>query len=210
MEGEDLIIADFFKDINNGSYVDAGCYHPLHLSNTYLLYKKGWRGVNIDLSEYTIDLFNFLRPDDLNLLTAISDKEGEISFYYQKKFSQLNTTDKKIASEHFQGKFKERTVKCRTIQNILDQSKYKNRKIDFLNIDVEGAEMKVLETLNFKIYDPSLICIEILGYRDLSEEKREIEIKYSKIYKFLENRGYKKTWSGSSYCSHLFTKRDTF
>ena len=66
--------------------------------------------------------------------------------------------------------------------------------------------MKVLETLNFEIYDPSLICIEILGYRDLNIEKREIEIKNNKIFKFLVDRGYKKIWSGSSYCSHLFTK----
>ena len=210
MDGEDTAVEIFNKKKDKGFYVDIGAHHPIQRNNTNLLFQKGWEGINIDINEFSIDLFNFLRPDDLNLLTAISDKEGEISFYYQKKFSQLNTTDKKIANEHFQGKFKERTVKCRTIQNILDQSKYKNRKIDFLNIDVEGAEMKVLETLNFKLYDPSLICIEILGYRDLSAEKREIEIKHSKIYKFLENRGYKKIWSGSSYCSHLFTKRDTF
>ena len=210
MDGEDLAIDQYVNKTEKGFYVDIGAHHPIQRNNTNLLFQKGWEGINIDINEFTIDLFNFLRPDDLNLLTAISDKEGEISYYYQKKFSQLNTTDKKIANEHFQGKFKERTVKCRTIQNILDQSKYKNRKIDFLNIDVEGAEMKVLETLNFKIYDPSLICIEILGYRDLRAEKREIEIKHSKIYKFLENRGYKKIWSGSSYCSHLFTKQDTF
>ena len=47
----------------------------------------------------------------------------------------------------------------------------------FLNIDVEGAEMKVLNTLNFEIYDPSLICIEILGYREMQSEQREKEIK---------------------------------
>ena len=133
-------------------------------------------------------------------------KRGRFPFFIKKKFSQLNTTDKKIAEENFQGKFEERKVKCQTIKNILDNSKYKNKKIDFLNIDVEGAEMKVLETLDFEIYDPSLICIEILGYRDLSKEEREIEIKNDKIYKFLVDRGYNKIWSGSSYCSHLFTK----
>ena len=40
MEGEDLIITEYLKNINNGFYVDAGCYHPLHLSNTHLLHKK--------------------------------------------------------------------------------------------------------------------------------------------------------------------------
>ena len=206
MDGEDIAVDLFNKKKNKGFYVDIGAHHPIQRNNTHLLFKKGWQGINIDVNQFSIDLFNFLRPNDLNLQVAVSDKEGEISFFYQKKFSQLNTTDKKIAEENFHGKFQERKVKCQTIKNILDNSKYKNKKIDFLNIDVEGAEMKVLETLNFKIYDPSLICIEILGYRDLSLEKREIEIKNNRIFKFLVDRGYKKIWSGSSYCSHLFTK----
>ena len=206
MDGEDIAIDLFNKKKNNGFYVDVGAHHPIQRNNTHLLFKKGWEGINIDVNQFSIDLFNFLRPNDLNLQVAVSDKEGDILFFYQKKFSQLNTTDKKIAEENFQGNFQQRKVKCQTIKNILDNSKYKNKKIDFLNIDVEGSEMKVLETLNFKIYDPSLICIEILGYRNLSPEKREIEIKNNRIYKFLVDRGYKKIWSGSSYCSHLFTK----
>ena len=40
MEGEDLVIIENFKNIKNGIYVDAGCYHPLHLNNTFLLYKR--------------------------------------------------------------------------------------------------------------------------------------------------------------------------
>ena len=206
MDGEDIAIDLFNKKKNNGFYVDVGAHHPIQRNNTHLLFKKGWEGINIDVNQFSIDLFNFVRPNDLNLQVAVSDKEGDILFFYQKKFSQLNTTDKKIAEENFQGKFLQRKVKCQTIKNILDNSKYKNKKIDLLNIDVEGSEMKVLETLNFKIYDPSLICIEILGYRDLSLEKREVEIKNNRIYKFLVDKGYKKIWSGSSYCSHLFTK----
>ena len=206
MDGEDLAIDLFNKKRDKGFYVDIGAHHPIQRNNTHLLFKKGWGGINIDINQFSIELFNFLRPKDLNLQIAISDKEGEVSFFYQKKFSQLNTTDKRVAEENFQGIFQEKKVKCQTIQNILDNSKYKNKKIDFLNIDIEGAEMKVLNTLNFEIYDPSLICIEILGYRDLNSEQREKEIKNNEIYKFLVNQGYKKVWSGSSYCSHLFTK----
>ena len=51
-------------------YVDAGCYHPLHLSNTYLLYKRSWNGINIDISEFSIKLFNYLRPNDVNINSA--------------------------------------------------------------------------------------------------------------------------------------------
>ena len=66
--------------------------------------------------------------------------------------------------------------------------------------------MKVLKKLDFKQYDPSLICIEILGFRDLEAYDREKKIKEDDIYKFLVGKGYKKVWSGSSYCSHLFSK----
>ena len=206
MDGEDIAINVFNKKLEKGFYVDIGAHHPIQRNNTHLLFKKGWEGINIDVNKFSIDLFNFLRPEDLNLQIAVSDKEGELSFYYQKKFSQLNTTDKEIAKENFQGNYQEKKVKCQTIQNILDNSKYSNKKIDFLNIDVEGAEMKVLNTLNFEIYDPSLICVEILGYREMQSEQREKEIKNNEIYKFLVNKGYKKVWSGLSYCSHLFTK----
>ncbi len=206
MDGEDTAINVFNKKKDRGFYVDIGAHHPIQRNNTHLLFRKGWEGINIDVNQFSIELFNFLRPNDLNLQIAVSDKEGEISFFYQKKFSQLNTTDKEVAKENFQGNFQEKKVKCQTIQNILDNSKFKNKRIDFLNVDVEGAEMKILNTLNFEIYDPSLICIEILGYREMQSEQREKEIKNNQIYKFLVNKGYKKVWSGVSYCSHLFTK----
>ena len=206
MDGEDTAIDKFVENKSNGFYVDLGAHHPLHRNNTYLLFKKGWSGINIDVNEFSIELFEFLRPKDTNIQTAISDKNDVITFYYQKDFSQLNTTDKNIAKEHFSNEFKEKSIVCHTIENILENSKFKNNKIDFLNIDIEGAEMKVLKTLNFAKYDPQVICIEILGYRELNAENREIKIKNSEIYKFLSNKNYKKVWSGSSYCSHLFTK----
>ena len=209
MDGEDLAIDKFIGDKNSGFYVDIGAHHPIQRNNTHLLFKRGWEGINIDINNFSIDLFDFLRPKDLNILTAVSDKKGKIIFYYQKNFSQLNTTNKKLAIQHFNGIFKEKTISCNTIQNILEKSKYKDRKIDFLNIDVEGSEMKVIETLNFEKYDPSLICIEILGYRELNDMEREIKIKNDEIYKFLQHKGYKKVWSGSSFCSHLFVKQNT-
>ena len=108
MEGEDLELLKITKNINQGFYVDAGCYHPLHLSNTYLLCKKKWNGINIDISEFSIKLFNFIRPDDVNINSAVSNSESEITFYYQKKLSQLSTVKKEISKERMQGFVKEK------------------------------------------------------------------------------------------------------
>ena len=90
--------------------------------------------------------------------------------------------------------------------SLLEQTKHKNQKINFLNIDVEGAEMKVLENLDFNTYDPEVLCVEILGYRHLNSLEKESAIKLDEIYKFLTNKKYKKVWSGASYCSHIFVK----
>ena len=196
MEGEDLIIADLTKNINNGFYVDAGCYHPLHLNNTYLLYKRKWNGINIDISEFSIKLFNFMRPDDVNINSAISDSENEISFYYQKKLSQLSTIKKNISTERMQGKIKEKKIKSYTLNSVLKNSKFKDKQIDFLNIDVEGADFEALRSLDFKTYNPKIICIEIM----------EKNILNSKIFNFLKNLNYKKVWSSKSEFNHIFSK----
>ena len=196
MEGEDLIIADLTKNINNGFYVDAGCYHPLHLNNTYLLYKRKWNGINIDISEFSIKLFNFMRPDDVNINSAISDSENEISFYYQKKLSQLSTIKKNISTERMQGKIKEKKIKSFTLNSVLKNSKFKDKQIDFLNIDVEGADFEALRSLDFKTYNPKIICIEIM----------EKNILNSKTFNFLKNLSYKKVWSSKSEFNHIFSK----
>ena len=196
MEGEDLIISDLTKNIKNGFYVDAGCYHPLHLNNTYLLYKRSWNGINIDISEFSIKLFNYLRPNDVNINSAVSNMEKEISFYYQKKLSQLSTIKKAISNERMQGNIKEKKIKSLKLNSILNQSKFKNRQIDFLNIDVEGADFEVLKSLDFTIYEPKIICIEIM-------EKNIFE---SEIYNFLKDLNYKKIWSSKSSFNHIFLK----
>ena len=196
MEGEDLIILDNIKNINNGFYVDAGCYHPLHLNNTYLLYKRSWNGINIDISEFSIKLFDYLRPNDFNINSAVSNSEKEILFYYQKKLSQLSTIKKEISTERMQGSIKEKKIRSLTLNSIINESKFKNRQIDFLNIDIEGADLEALKSLDFRIYDPKIICIEII-------EKNIIN---SEIYKFLNDLNYRKIWSSKSCFNHIFVK----
>ena len=194
MDNEDLAVIDYFKDKKNGFYVDVGCYHPTHRNNTYLLHKKNWSGVNIDTSKFSIDLFNHMRPKDLNYNCAISNKNEIIKLFYQKELSQLSTTERDQAETVFQGNIKEKEVQAFTLDEILDRDKFKDIKIDFLDIDVEGADLKVLEGLSFDRFKPELVCVEI----------HTKEIKQSDIYKFLINKNYELLWSGVF--SHIFKR----
>ena len=189
MDNEDTAVLDYFKDKKNGFYVDVGCYHPIHRNNTYLLHKQNWNGVNIDTSEFSIDLFNHMRPKDLNYNCAISNRNEIIKLFYQKEFSQLSTTVSAQAKTVFQGNIKEKEIQAFTLDEILSEGKFKNNKIDFLDIDVEGADLKVLEGLSFDVYKPELVSVEI----------HTKEIKKSEVYKFLTNKNYQLIWSNEPY-----------
>ena len=194
MDKEDVEVRKYFKDKKNGFFVDVGSYHPLHRNNTMLLYKEGWRGINIDISDFSIKLFNHIRPEDLNINLAVSKKEGYVDMFFQKKLSQLSTIKKISAESAFQGKIKTAKIISKTLTEIIDKSKYEGKKIDFLDIDVEGADLDVLESLDFSKYSPELICVEVI--KENNEE--------SDIFKFLKNKNYQKIWSGVF--SHIFKK----
>ncbi|MDC3158520.1 FkbM family methyltransferase, partial [Candidatus Pelagibacter sp.] len=149
--GEDIIIQGLFNHKKNGFYIDVGCYHPVRASLTHLLYKKGWKGVNIDISKDTINLFNIARPNDKNINIGIADKEGE-DFYYQS--SHINQAN----SFKFYDNVKKVKVQITTLDNIIKNLGIE--KIDFLNIDVEYRDFKALQGLNLNNVRPSLIAIE--------------------------------------------------
>ena len=198
---EDLFLEEYFKEVPNGFYVDLGCYHPIQYNNTILLYQKGWRGINIDINEFSIKLFNFCRPDDLNLNLAISDKNSEIDFYYQKKLSLISTIKKSRCNFSFQGKINKKKILSQTLTKALDDSKYKNRQIDFLDIDIEGADLDALKYLDFFRYSPKLICVEIFPE---NLDIHNINIEKSDIYNLLKIKNYQKIWSGTF--NHIFVR----
>ena len=197
MNGEDLFINNYFKD-KIGFYVDVGAYHPLELSNTYLLYKRGWSGINIDINSLSIDYFNFLRPDDININIAVSNKKTTKTIYYQKDKSPLNTLIPKQAKKMFLGSIKKRKIQSETLSKIIDNTKFKDKKINFLNIDTEGSDLEVLKNLNFIKYKPELVCVELIDSFDPDNKT----VKKNKIYNFLIKKKYKLLWSG--HFSHIF------
>ena len=164
-------------------------------SNTCLLHNKGWHGINIDINPTTIDLFNIVRPKDINLCTTIDENKSEFKFYYDDPFSPLNTLDKEFYEDskeaHFKKNKKEsfigeivKNVKSKTIDEILEISNlYTN--IDFLNIDIEGMDFKTLKQLVPKKLSPILISIET--HDPANTKLRDCD----QIINFLKENNYK-------------------
>jgi len=182
--GEDILLGKIFKK-QIGFYVDVGALHPINGSNTYHLYKKGWKGINFDLMEDNIKLFKIFRPRDISLSIAISSKSGLINSYIFDSGSGLNTLERNWAekwSKVINKNFKTVKVKKEKLTNMLD--KYNCPKnFDLLNIDVENHELDVLRGLDFKIYKPKIITIEI-------HTKKTKDIFKSPTYKYLEKENY--------------------
>ena len=195
MDGEDLFISDYFKIRERGFYIDVGCYHPIHRNNTFLLHKKGWNGINIDIHKFSIDLFNYLRPNDFNYNLAVSNKNQVLDMYFQKQLSQLSTIEEEQAKKVFQGNIKKSKINAVTLDSILEEINVDNLKIDLLDIDVEGADFKVLEGFSIEKYKPELICVEI----------HQKNIKESLISKYLDDFKYELIWSGVF--SHIFKSK---
>ena len=192
MFGEDLKIKNFFKNKKKGFYVDIGCYHPLDGNNTYLLYKKGWSGVNVDINKTSIELFKIARKKDFNFNIAISDKSKKVRVFFRKKINMLNTIVKKNAITNFQKGFSSAYIKSISLNSILKSLNLKNEKIDFLNLDVEGNELNVLKSFNFKKYRPELICVEI--HNQKLTKKIKDYYKKTRLYKLLIKQSYKLIW----------------
>ncbi len=191
----DLIIERIFKKKIKGIFIDVGCNHPIKYNNTYLLYKKGWNGINIDLDEDSIKQFNKLRSRDINvqtLITSYDDEEKELYFYHKR--SAINTVSKVLAeSRNIQ--YKEiKKIKGKSLNSIIEGSKFKNLKIDLLSIDIENYEYQALKNFNFEKYNIDIIVTEITDTNIKNLETVNLSlnnIMETDLYKLLINNNYK-------------------
>ena len=201
-EGETAILRRLFSS-NNGFYVDIGAYHPFFFSNTLMLYKFGWNGINIEPNYANFKQFVKYRKRDINLNCAISGNKNEL-YYYEYLEPALNTTSEtQVLKRKKEGinYINKKTIRCEKLGEILNKFCHK-KKIDFLNIDTEGTEFEVLKTNNWKKFKPKVIFCEILNC-DLEKAIK------NKITIYLKSKGYKifaKFYNNSVYIHKSFYK----
>ena len=186
-EGEDRILSRFFGHKADGFYVDVGAHHPKRFSNTYLFYRRGWRGVNIDAMPGSMAAFRQMRPRDINLECGVGPKDDTLTYHI---FTEpaLNGFSEQLSQSRHAADTSARLVETRPIRvrplgDILGEHLAPGRTIDFMSVDVEGLDLEVLRSNDWSLFRPKFILVEVLGstWETLNS---------SEVTKFLSDRGY--------------------
>lgn len=105
----------------------------------------------------------------------------------------MNTVDKNLVKSRKAKPKKIIKLSTTTINKIISNSPYKNKKINLLSIDIENHEYEALKNFNFKKYKIDIIVTECLNLKSKKLETQNQSLKYilnSKIYKLLIRNNY--------------------
>jgi len=157
---EDVMLWRVLKRIDQGFYIDVGANDPDQDSVTKAFYERGWHGINVEPAPQWFERLEKARPRDINLQLALGAEPGEITLY-EIPDTGLSTAEKKFAERHeaergYQSR--ELRVKMDTLSRVCER--FHQAPIHFLKIDVEGAEMAVLQGADFGKIRPWIILVE--------------------------------------------------
>lgn len=157
---EDVMLARLFQAQSVGFYVDIGAWHPTELSVTRHFYDLGWSGINIEPIRKQNELFAAERPRDLNLCVAVTDRKGSLRFHECADDTALSTTDDDQAAALTQDGHTITSYDVETITPAEILAHCEGRTVDFLKIDVEGCEERIVRSVDWQLFRPRVLVIE--------------------------------------------------
>jgi FkbM family methyltransferase len=158
--GEDIVLWRALGHLTPGWYVDVGACAPVVTSITKLFSLRGWRGINIEPLPHLIAELDADRPDDVNLRTALSDTEGELTLYVVSDDLQRTTLSESLADMYRADGYQivEQPTPVQTLNTVLRE--HPLPRIDFLKIDAEGMEDAIVRGLDLTTHQPLVIVAE--------------------------------------------------
>jgi FkbM family methyltransferase len=156
---EELIIRDFFQDRRDGFYLDVGCAWPQRNSTTYYLEKHlGWSGFGVDaVAEYG-PMWAEVRERGKFFNFLVSDHADTNDTFYRADWTGVSSVDEENVKRWKVG-YKKIEVPTITLNKLLDDNGVK--KVDFLSLDIEGAQLSALRGFDIERFRPDLACVEM-------------------------------------------------
>lgn len=169
--GEDRILHFLFSllEIPHPTYLDIGAHHPTYLSNTYLFYKGGARGVCVEPDPRLCENIKAGRPQDTCLNIGIAAGAiGNLKFYVFND-PTMNTFSEVIRDEQLQAGLtltQELLVEVQSINSVIARN-FPAGSPNLISLDTEGMDLAILETFDFATYRPEVFCIETVTNADI-------------------------------------------
>jgi FkbM family methyltransferase len=189
-DGQDQYLENnVFKGYKNGVYVDVGAHNGVSINNTlYFEKNNNWTGINIEPIKKVFDDLQINRPNNINLNYAVSNNDGETEFICNTGYTEMISGIKDtFDARHFQRLDRENNamgstteiinVKTKKLETIFDEHNISH--VNYLSIDVEGAEFEVIKSINF-----DKVFIDVIGFEN---NYNDVSIP---IIKYLEEKNF--------------------
>ena len=206
-QGEDIVVRSIFDALKvpRPSYIDIGAYHPLVNNNTYLLYRGGSRGVLVEPNPAFTEMLKSKRPGDRVLAIGIGVSEDSAADYYVFEGPGQDNTFSKAQADELVRQHGPSAVRAvmkvplRNINHVLDEE-FPAGGPDFFSIDIEGMDLQVLQSLDFKRHRPKVFCVETtaLGVAHVDQQ----------ILSFMKQKDYEQR--GGNLVNSIFVDRTQF
>jgi FkbM family methyltransferase len=186
---DEYLETNIFKGYKNGFYVDVGAHDGVTINNTlYFEKNNNWSGINIEPIKKVFDKLVSNRPNNINLNCAVCNNDGETDFFCNTGYTEMISGIKdnfdirhlnRLQSENIKMASTTEIIKINTkkLETILDENNISH--INYLSIDVEGAEFEVIKSINFE-----KVFIDVIGFENNYNDTS------IPIVKYLENKGF--------------------
>lgn len=166
---EDYHLDLVFAGQETGSYVDVGGGHPIADNVSFWFYLKGWHGLVVEPQQTLADLYPHVRPRDHTVACLAGRADGEADFHAVAGLHGFSTTVREhaaVAARLGAGLTMMRKP-VRTLAALCREADLTG--IDFLKIDVEGAEADVIAGMDFKRWRPRVVAVEAVVPGSMAE-----------------------------------------
>ena len=181
---EDYHLNLVLGDVVDGVYVDVGGGHPVADNVSFYFYLKGWRGLVVEPQDMLAAAYAGVRPRDHVVSCLAGRDDGHIDFHIVDGLHGLSSAVKANAdsAQQYGAGYRTEQREVKRLSKLIDEAKL--GQIDFLKIDVEGAEPDVLAGLDLKRHRPKIILVEAVN-------PHVTEGDWAKWEPTLTNAGYK-------------------
>jgi FkbM family methyltransferase len=164
---EDYHLSLAFAGQKTGTYIDIGAGHPVADNVSFWFYERGWRGIVVEPQPELAALYAHLRPRDLVVQGLVGRSEGEADFHLVERLHGFSTTVQQHAekAKAFGVDYRTLRLPVTTLAKVGEElgEQLAGKPIDFLKIDVEGAEAEVLFGGDWQRVRPKVLVIEAVA-----------------------------------------------